>query len=118
MKNQDWKKEFKAYFEANLLDGDDIRDCGGAMLSAEDVYDNLIAFIEQLLEEKDFIISALKSSEETLEYANEKLAEQLLKERIKLPKKKIFLEIVDEANLFYSGWNKAIAEFKKLNKIK
>ncbi len=40
----DWEKE-KLNFEANMLDGDKVEDCGGAMLSAEDVW----RFIKELL---------------------------------------------------------------------
>jgi len=32
------------YFEANLLDGDDVNDCGGAMLSAENVWELIDEF--------------------------------------------------------------------------
>tara|TARA_B100001245_G_scaffold236593_1_gene228614 strand:- start:11472 stop:11831 length:360 start_codon:yes stop_codon:yes gene_type:complete len=38
---------FKSYFEANFLDGDDVHDCGGAMLSAEDVYEILAPYIAE-----------------------------------------------------------------------
>ncbi len=34
-KEQEWRKDF----EANMLDGDDVYDCGGAMLSAESVWE-------------------------------------------------------------------------------
>ena len=44
-------KNFKKFFEANLLDGDDIKDCGGAMLSAEYVYETLEAYIQSQLQE-------------------------------------------------------------------
>ena len=31
-------EKIKKEFEANMLDGDDINDCGGAMLSAKEVW--------------------------------------------------------------------------------
>lgn len=37
--------DFKSYFEANLLDGDKIGDNGGAMLSADDVYEVLSEYV-------------------------------------------------------------------------
>lgn len=39
------KKDFKSWFEANYLDGDDVYDCGKAMLSAEDVYEGLSEYL-------------------------------------------------------------------------
>lgn len=43
-----YQKE-KQYFEANLLDGDKIEDCGGAMLSAKEVWQ----LVEELLEKRE-----------------------------------------------------------------
>ena len=34
---QEKQEEIKKHFEANMLDGDDVKNCGGAMLSAESV---------------------------------------------------------------------------------
>ena len=45
MKNKlksDWEKEQKEHFEANMLDGDRLEDCGKAMLSAESAFEYLI----------------------------------------------------------------------------
>ena len=39
------KEELKATFEANMLDGDKVNDCGGAMLSAESVWEFIEEFI-------------------------------------------------------------------------
>lgn len=40
---QEWRKDF----EENLLDGDDVYNCGKAMLSAEEVYEYFAALLEQ-----------------------------------------------------------------------
>lgn len=40
------KLDFKEWFEANFLDGDDVSDCGGAMLSAKNVYEEIAPYIE------------------------------------------------------------------------
>jgi len=86
----------------------------------------VIAFIEELLEEKDFIISALESSEETLEDANEKLAKEL-NAKIKLPEeRKLFNQTKPSGGYFKEleelhfaqGFNQAIDEVRKLNNIK
>ena len=48
-------KEIKKEFEANMLDGDRVEDCGGAMLSAKSVYEYLyqsISEIKQILKEE------------------------------------------------------------------
>jgi len=39
--------EEKKHFEANMLDGDDIKDCGKAMLSAESVLEYVIERLAQ-----------------------------------------------------------------------
>ncbi len=43
-----WREEF----EANMLDGDSVYDCGGATLSAEDVYEYVSEYITSLLQQK------------------------------------------------------------------
>ena len=54
----------KEHFEANMLDGDKVEDCGGAMLSAEDVWKYIenellkeVAneFVEAVEEEDDWL---------------------------------------------------------------
>jgi len=39
------QEDFKDYFQANLLDGDDINDCGGAIIDAKEVYEVCLEFI-------------------------------------------------------------------------
>jgi hypothetical protein len=40
------KPTIKCHFEANMLDGDDVYDCGKAVLSAEDVYEYIKKYYE------------------------------------------------------------------------
>jgi len=45
--NKITKEEFKKHFENNLLDGDDVYDCGKTMLLAEDVYEYITDLLFQ-----------------------------------------------------------------------
>lgn len=47
------EQNFRSYFEANLLDGDDVYDCGGAMLRADNVYETLLPFLAALTDNKE-----------------------------------------------------------------
>ena len=60
------QEAFKKYFEANLLDGDDVNDCGKAMLDARDVYETLAPFIE---------LERLKSGRDVLVWSTGGIAE-------------------------------------------
>ena len=40
------KSRTREHFEANMLDGDDVYDCGKAMLSAESVYEYIKNYYE------------------------------------------------------------------------
>lgn len=51
-------KEYKDYYEANIIDGDDVYDCGKSMVLAEDVFEVIQEWItatlnEVLLSEKE-----------------------------------------------------------------
>lgn len=43
----DKNSELKKHFEANMLDGDDVNDCGGAMLSAKYVLEYLQEYMPE-----------------------------------------------------------------------
>lgn len=46
-----YKKAMKLHFEANMLDGDDVYDCGKAMISAESVWEYIkVTFINSEIE--------------------------------------------------------------------
>lgn len=47
------ENKIKAHFEANMLDGDDVKDCGGAMISAETVLEYMTEFFIYLFSQKD-----------------------------------------------------------------
>lgn len=66
-------KSFKSYFEANLLDGDPISDCGGSTLEVEFVFDTLAPF---------FRSEKLKSREEM----REEITEVVLRFSARIPK--------------------------------
>ena len=73
-------KEAKSYFEANLLDGDDIKDCGGAMIRAEYVYDEFVVpFLKQALN---------KAYEEGYQARNLEIVKQIQVVLSKVKKKK------------------------------
>jgi len=43
------KKYFKQYLESTLLDGNDVYDCGKAMIQAEEVFEVLLPFISGII---------------------------------------------------------------------
>lgn len=45
----DTEPTFKDYFQDNLLDGEDINDCGGAMIDAKSTYETLNEIHQTLL---------------------------------------------------------------------
>lgn len=54
------REEIRERFQANMLDGDDINDCGGAMLEAKEVFEYFLAEIEA---EKELAYSAGQEAE-------------------------------------------------------
>ena len=57
------KTNFQQYFEANLLDGDDINDCGKAMLDAKDVFEVMEEYhLKALTKQKQEIIKEINNS--------------------------------------------------------
>lgn len=54
-------KKYKKYFESNLLDGDDIDDCGGAIIDAKDVFEIMNEFhISSLKEYGEAVIGEIE----------------------------------------------------------
>ena len=51
--NQDFIEKAKKHFEANMLDGEDVFDCGKAMLSAESVWEYLKSALKEAMGERD-----------------------------------------------------------------
>ena len=51
--NQDFIEKAKKHFEANMLDGEDVFDCGKAMLSAESVWEYLKSALKEAMEERN-----------------------------------------------------------------
>ena len=47
------KSDLRRHFEANMLDGEDVYDCGKAMLSAEYVYEYIKKYCELRLAPKE-----------------------------------------------------------------
>ena len=48
-----WIQYAKSYYESNLLDGDDLKDCGKAIVDAEEAFNVMIEAISSLLLKKD-----------------------------------------------------------------
>ena len=62
MTQQDEHTDFRKYFQANLLDGDDVYHCGKAMLLAEDVYEVLGEHIAEQYISKASVREAIQKS--------------------------------------------------------
>lgn len=61
------KDKFKDYFQANILDGDDVYDCGGAMVRAEDVFEVMNEYHKEALQtQKKKIVEKIEEKIEGL----------------------------------------------------
>ena len=82
--HKDRVDDFKQYYQANLLDGDSIDDCGNAMLNAKDVFEVVVQYIEKELEKEREKVTKLATTYGAKAYIEkvEKQAQEDLMESI------------------------------------
>lgn len=103
-------EEFKDYFQSNLLDGDDVYDCGGAMLRAEDVYEVLSEHLENALQ------TTAKEQYATAREATLKEVEDIIDKVEKDVKVDIAPNKVPSSNPIILGYKSATKQIKQLIK--